>query len=132
MFEVKKQISIDINIDQDGLEQLITEEIHRRDSSIKVKAIKFIQRRNPTALEVEVEASMDGYECKPKELLPKSEEKAETSQKEKEVSETQPEPAAEAQAEPTPEVQEKEEPKAQADKAEAKPAKKTMKSLFDN
>lgn len=62
MFEVKKQVSIEIAINQDGLEKLINEEIRRQDPSINVLSIKFIQRRNPTLLEVEVEACMAGQE----------------------------------------------------------------------
>lgn len=52
MFKV--QHSINIEIDEKGLKQLIIDEIARQNPTIVVDDIKFTQRRKPTEIEVEV------------------------------------------------------------------------------
>lgn len=52
MFKV--QHSINIEIDEQGLKQLIIDEIARQNPTIAVDDIKFTQRRNPTEIEVAV------------------------------------------------------------------------------
>lgn len=67
MIEIKKQVSLDINIDQDDLEQLIKDAINKKDPSIVVTDIQFVQKRKPTnTLEVQIEAHIDGCDPAPK------------------------------------------------------------------
>jgi ACT domain-containing protein len=48
------QHSINIEIDEKGLKQLIIDEVARQNPAIAVDDIKFTQRRNPTEIEVAV------------------------------------------------------------------------------
>jgi hypothetical protein len=68
MFEVNKQITLDINIDQEGIEKLIHEEMKRKDPSVVIDSIEFIQRRKPTSLDVSVEAHIEGQGPDPKQV----------------------------------------------------------------
>ena len=114
MFEVKKEITVDlaINIDQEGLEELVIQEIKRRDPTIIVDSIKFIQRRSPAGLDVVVDAHIDGQTAKAiKEVEP-----IEVAPEEPEVKKDLTPPEAEEPSQI----------------AEEQPAKKTMKSLFES
>lgn len=63
MLEIKKTVSIDINIDQEGIEKLIRDEIARTDPQIQVREIKLIAQRKPIPqIVAEVDAFVAGYE----------------------------------------------------------------------
>lgn len=57
--QVKKVVTLNIDIDQDGLEKLVRDEIARKDRNIKVNSINFKATRNPTGIAVEVDAEYD-------------------------------------------------------------------------
>lgn len=54
--KVKKTVTLDIDIDQAGLEKLVRDHIAAEDPNIVVKAVKFVATRKPAGVAVEVEA----------------------------------------------------------------------------
>ncbi|AZU99637.1 hypothetical protein SBP1_gp045 [Vibrio virus vB_VspP_SBP1] len=54
--KVKKTVTLDIDIDQVGLEKLVRDHIAAEDPNIVVKAVKFVATRKPAGVVVEVEA----------------------------------------------------------------------------
>lgn len=126
MFEVKKRVSLDINITQAGLEALIEEKIKEQDPTIVVDSIEFINRRNPKGLDIEVSGHIDGMEVDETEEPVKKEPVEETGKTQKAVKEApSQEEATEAEEEEISESEEVEE------KVEETPPKKTVGSLFD-
>lgn len=54
--KVKKTVTLDIDIDQAGLEKLVRDHIAAEDPNIVVKNVKFVATRKPAGVAVEVEA----------------------------------------------------------------------------